>query len=248
MLLDIAVHVPGRTFVRGRGLDSEWRGDVQVRGTAAAPEVTGALTVAHGTLSFFGKDMTLTRGTVTFTGGHKIEPNIDVLAETTTSDGTFDVGASGTPDHLKITLSSTPAMPQDEVLSRLIFGREVTQLTPAQGIQLAQAAATLSSGGPGVLDKIRHKLGLDVLNIGSMDNDNLQPSRQSTSTGGSGGMGNTGVSGGKYIANGVYVGAEQGLSGETRTKVQVEVLPHVSVESGAGTRSEDVGVTWQTDY
>jgi translocation and assembly module TamB len=249
MLLDIAVHVPGRTFVRGRGLDSEWQGDVQVRGTAAAPEITGALNVTHGTLSFFGKDMTLTRGTVSFTGGHKIEPDLDVLAETTTSDGTFNVGAAGTPEHLKITLSSTPAMPQDEILSRLIFGRDVTRLTPAEGVQLAQAAATLSSGGPGVLDKVRHKLGLDVLNIGSMnDNDSLQPSPQADSTGGNGGMGNTGVSGGKYIANGVYVGAEQGLSGETRTKVQVEVLPHVNIESAAGTRSEDVGVNWQTDY
>jgi translocation and assembly module TamB len=249
MLLDIAVHVPGRTFVRGRGLDGEWRGDVQVRGTSGAPEITGALTVAKGTLSFFGKDMILTRGTVSFTGGHKIEPDIDVLAETTTSDGTFDVGAAGTPDQLKITLSSTPAMPQDEILSRLIFGRDMTQLTPVQGVQLAQAAATLTSGGPGMLDKIRHKLGLDVLNVGSMnDNDALKPSPQSTPTGGNGGMGNTGVSGGKYVANGVYVGAEQGLSGETRTKVQVEVLPHVNVESGAGTRSQDVGITWQTDY
>ncbi len=247
--LDIAVHVPGRTFVRGRGLDSEWQGDVQVRGTSAAPEVTGALKVVKGKFSFFGKDMALSRGTVTFTGGHKIEPVIDVLADTTTSDATFHVGATGTPADLKITLSSEPAMPQDEILSRLIFGREMTKLNPAQGVQLAQAAATLSSGGPGMLDKVRHKLGLDVLNIGSMDqNDSLQPSRRTDSTGGNGGMTNTGVSGGKYIASGIYVGAEQGLSGETRSKVEIEVLPHVNVESSAGTRSEGMGVNWKMDY
>lgn len=248
-ILDIAVHVPGRTFVRGRGLDSEWQGDIQVKGSSSAPEITGALNVLHGTFSFFGKDMQLQRGTVTFTGGHKIEPMIDVLAETTTSDATFDVGASGTPDALKIKLSSNPAMPQDEILSHLMFGREMTSLTPAEGVQLAQAAATLSSGGPGILDKVRHKLGLDVLNIGSMnDNDSMRPSPRTDSTGGSGGMGDTGVSGGKYIANGVYVGAEQGVNGETRSKVQVEVLPHVNVESSAGTRSESVGVNWKTDY
>lgn len=246
--LDVAVRIPGNSFVRGRGLDSEWRGDVQARGTSAAPEVTGSLNVVHGTFSFFGKDMTLTRGTVTFTGGHKIAPTIDVLAETTTSGATFDVGATGTPDNLKIKLASTPAMPQDEILARLIFGTDVTRLSPVQGLQLAQAAASLSSGGPGVLDKVRQKVGLDVLSIGSMTNDNplqpVPPQSSSTSTGTS----NTGISGGKYVANGVYVGAVQGLSGETRSKVEVEIMPRVRVESQAGTRSEQFGVNWQLDY
>ena len=247
--LDVAVHVPGQTFVRGRGLDSEWQGDIRARGSSAAPEVTGGLKVVHGTFSFFGKDMTLTRGTVTFTGGHKIAPNIDVLAETTTAEATFDVGATGTPDDLKLKLSSIPAMPQDEILSHLIFGRDVTRLSPAEGLQIAQAAATLSSGGPGMLDKVRHKLGLDVLDIGSMNNQNdLQPQQPQGSSSSASATGNTGVSGGKYIANGVYLGAEQGLSGETRSKVEVEVLPHVRVESEAGTRSEEVGVNWQMDY
>src|SRR5581483_1104322 len=125
---------------------------------------------------------------------------------------TFQVRITGTPDDLKINLSSTPAMPQDEILSRLIFGREMTRLTPAEGLQLAQAAATLSSGGPGLLDKIRQKMGLDVLNIGSsQDNDSLRPTQRTDSTGGNGSMGNTGVSGGKYIAKGVFLGADQTL-------------------------------------
>lgn len=248
--LDVEVRVPGNTFIRGRGLDSEWQGDVQARGSSAAPELTGSLRVVKGAFSFFGKDMNLTRGTVTFTGGHEIVPQIDVLAETTTSEATFDVGVTGTPDDLKIKLSSTPAMPQDEILARLIFGRDVTRLSPAEGLQLAQAAATLSSGGPGMLDKVRQKLGLDVLNIGSMKSNTGFPTRpQSGATSGQGGaLGNTGISAGKYIANGVYVGAAQGLSGETRSRVEVEVLPHVRVESEAGTRSEEIGVTWRMDY
>ena len=247
--LDVAVRVSGRTFVRGRGLDSEWQGDIKVHGSSAAPDVTGALTVLKGKFSFFGKDMTLTRGNVTFTGGKKIEPVIDVLAEASNAGTNFQVAVTGTPDDLKIKLSSDPSLPQDEILSRLIFGTDMTKLTPAQGLQLAQAAATLSSGGPGMLDKMRHKLGLDVLNVGSMDdNDPLRPTRRTDSTGGNGGMQNTGVSGGKYIANGVYVGAVQGLSGETRSKVEVEVLPHVNVESTAGTRSESLGLNWKLDY
>ncbi|MPY72405.1 MAG: hypothetical protein GEU92_20335 [Alphaproteobacteria bacterium] len=247
--LDVAIHVPGRTFIRGRGLDSEWEGDIHVRGTSAAPELTGALKVAKGKFAFFGKDLALTRGTVTFTGGSEIEPDLDVLAETTDADTTFQVGAAGTPDDLKIKLSSIPPLPDDEILSRLIFGREMTRLTPAQGLQLAQAAATLSSGGPGMLDKMRQELGLDTLNIVSgSDNDNLQPSARSGTTGGNGGAENMGISAGKYVADGVYVGAEQRFSGETRTKVEIEVLPDVSVETTAGNRGESAGVIWKRDY
>lgn len=247
--LDVAVRVPGRTFIRGRGLDSEWEGDIRLRGDSAAPKLTGGLRVVKGKFAFFGKDLALTRGTVTFTGGSKIEPDLDVLAETTSAGTTFQVGAGGTPDDLKIKLSSTPPLPEDEILSRLIFGREMTRLTPAQGLQLAQAAATLSSGGPGMLDKMRRKLGLDTLNIGSgSDDDALRPGARRDATGGNGGTENTGVSAGKYVADGVYVGAEQRLSGETRSKVEIEVLPNVSVETTAGTRGESVGVMWKKDY
>lgn len=238
--LDIAVHVPGRTFIRGRGLDSEWEGDIHVRGTSAVPELTGALKVAKGKFAFFGKDLALTRGTVTFTGSTKIEPDLDVLAETANAGTTFQVGAAGTPEDLKIKLSSIPPLPEDEILSRLIFGREMTRLTPAQGLQLAQAAATLSSGGPGMFDKMRQKLGLDTLNVGSGSGNGTAD--------GSRGAEDTGVSAGKYVADGVYVGAEQRLSGETRSKVEIEIMPNVSVETTAGNRGESVGVIWKWDY
>ena len=37
-------------------------------------------------------------------------------------------------------------MPQDEILSRVLFGRTLGQITAAEGIQVAQAAATLAGG------------------------------------------------------------------------------------------------------
>ena len=52
-----------------------------MKGTSAAPEITGALNVVKGNFAFFGKDLQLTRGTVTFTGGSKIEPVLDVLSD-----------------------------------------------------------------------------------------------------------------------------------------------------------------------
>jgi autotransporter translocation and assembly factor TamB len=33
--------MPGRVFVRGHGLDSEWRGRLAITGTTAAPDIAG---------------------------------------------------------------------------------------------------------------------------------------------------------------------------------------------------------------
>jgi translocation and assembly module TamB len=56
------------------------------------------------------------------------------------------------PRRPTVTLTSTPVVPQDEILSRALFGRELGQISTGERLQVAQAAATLAGGGPGVLD------------------------------------------------------------------------------------------------
>jgi translocation and assembly module TamB len=243
--LDVKLHDSGRTFVRGRGLDSEWKGDIAIAGTSADPAITGQLQSVNGTYSILGKDFTFSRGLVFFTGS--MTPSFDIEAQAVTSDVTAIVDLRGTPDKPSITLSSTPALPQDEVLSRVMFGSGTTQLSPAQGLQLAQAAASLAGGGPSMIDRLRGFTGLDRLSLGS-----AAPAPGSTSSqGGSGVASGTTVSGGRYVAPGVYVGAEQGLGGSTRAKVEVNITPHVTVNAAAGAGGNggsSVGVQYQRDY
>src|SRR4029077_18095478 len=58
------------------------------------------------------------------------------------------------------------------------------------------------------------------------------------------------VSGGKYVAPGVFVGAEQGTSLQSsRAKVEVDLLPHVTGYSSMGADgSNRVGLDWVLDY
>src|SRR5690606_29598785 len=56
LALDVRVKVPGRAFLRGRGLDSEWRGRLQVGGTTDAPDITGELNTVRGTLDLLGRN------------------------------------------------------------------------------------------------------------------------------------------------------------------------------------------------
>jgi translocation and assembly module TamB len=274
--LDVDVDLPGQVFVRGRGLDSEWRGRLRVSGTSAAPQLTGKLEVVRGTYDFLGKSANLTRGTITFIGGARIDPTIDIEARVASTDVVAIVQITGTATQPKIALSSQPELPQDEILSRVLFGASISQISAAQGLEIAQAAAALAmGGGPGVLDRIRQGLGLDRLSFGSTGSNSAfsnlgvpslaaQPgipgslpsagvgtSPLPVGAGGAGpGAGAAAVSAGKYVASGVYVGVTQGITtGSSSVDVQIDVSKHITIDTTAGQISgAGVGIDWKLDY
>jgi len=247
--LDITVDMPGNIFVRGHGLESEWRGRLTITGTSAAPVIAGSLEQTRGSVDLLGKTFTLTRGVITFDGTAKLDPVIDIVAEASASDITAQVNINGPVSAPKITLSSVPTVPQDEVLARVLFNRGVGQITAAEGLQLAAAAGTLAGGGPGVLDRLRGGLGLDWFRVGSgpsgLASSTLNPR---TTTGSSAGA--TALSAGKYIAPGVSIGVSQGLSPPTsKVTVEIELRPHLTVQGEAGqSGSTGIGLNYNYDY
>jgi translocation and assembly module TamB len=252
-VLDIKIDMPGNIFVRGHGLDSEWRGKLAITGTSAAPAISGSLEQIHGSVDLLGKTFTLTRGAITFDGSAKLDPVLDIVAEASTADITAQVQISGVASAPKVTLSSTPPVPQDEILSRVLFNRGVGQLSAGEGMQLAAAAATLAGGGPGVLDKLRGSLGLDWFKLGSSPSGpttgTLNP-RGAASSGSSSGAGGTALSAGKYIAPGVSVGVSQGVSPPTsKVTVEIEVMRHLTIGGEAGqSGSTGLGLNYNYDY
>ncbi len=125
------------------GLESEWRMDLRIGGTSAAPTVSGQAKVVRGTYSFAGKRFDIDSGTITFAGGPLADPQIAITASTTTNGITVSINITGSGQAPHIAFSSTPSLPQDEVLSRLLFGSSVTNLSATEAIQLA---AALNSG------------------------------------------------------------------------------------------------------
>jgi translocation and assembly module TamB len=239
--LRIALDAPGQLFVRGHGINSEWNGHIDVGGTTAGPVLVGKLSVANGTADLLGQTFNIDRGIIRFDGGSTIDPVLDVQASATASSVTALVNVTGTASAPKLALTSTPALPQDEILSRVLFGSNVGSLTPSQGIQLAAAAAQLAQGGPGVLDRVRSAVGLDRLDLSSGG---------ANPNGTQGAAKGTTVSGGKYIANGVFVGVAQGVgSNSSQAKVEVEITPNISVNSTFGTASgSGFGAKYSVDY
>ena len=265
--LALDIDMPGQVFVRGRGLDSEWKGRMAVGGTSSDPALTGNLEAIRGNYAFIGTTFLVTQGVVTFTGGGGIDPGIDITADNTGNGITAEVRIGGTASAPTVKLTSQPQLPQDEILARVLFGQSLGQVTAAQGLQIAQIAGSLATGGgPGVLDTIRRGLGLDVLSFGKSSSllgtnatanavgSGLPPPAGSTaaSSSSSGGvLGGSALSAGKYVAPGVYVGVAQGLSmGSSAATIQFELTPHLSLktEIGRADSGSGLGLDWKLDY
>ncbi|MBV8335261.1 MAG: translocation/assembly module TamB domain-containing protein [Alphaproteobacteria bacterium] len=248
--LDIKIDMPGNIFVRGHGLESEWRGKLAITGTSAAPAISGSLEQVHGTLDLLGKTFTITRGEIRFDGSAKLDPVLDIVAETSTSDITAQVNLSGVASAPKVTLSSTPPVPQDEILARVLFNKGVGQMSAGEGMQLAAAASTLAGGGQGMLDKLRGSLGLDFFRLGSSTSSPTTGTLNQRAAASSSGTGGTALSAGKYIAPGVSVGVSQGVSPPTsKVTVQIEVRPHLTIGGEAGqSGSTGLGLNYNYDY
>ena len=246
--LDIRVGVPGRIFVRGRGLDSEWRGQLAITGTSDAPQITGSLEALRGTFDVLGKTFRVTHGEISFDGGATIDPVLDITAEVTAADITAQILLHGPVSAPKLSMTSSPVVPQDEILARVLFGRGLGQITTGEGLQVAAAAASLAGGGFDVLDKVRSGLGLDRLGFGSARSSGVNPA--TPKPGSSSAASGAAITAGKYVADGVYVGASQGLTaGSSKAVVEIEVLPRVTVQGDVGQNgSTGVGLNYKYDY
>jgi len=231
--LDVVVTLPGRVFVRGRGLESEWEGRIAAKGSASDPRLTGTLQIRRGAFDLLDRTFNLRRGVITFTGSSPPDPQVDIEAVAQATDITAIVRVTGDASAPTIALESQPPLPQDEVLSRLMFNRAASSITPLQAVQLAAAVNRLRGGGPGVLDQLRTALGVDRLEV----------------DGGAPGTGAT-VRAGRYLAPGVYLEGETGTAEQSsRARVEVEILPNLSLQADTGSDARSgVGFKWQYDY
>ncbi|RZI38073.1 hypothetical protein EGT07_36060, partial [Herbaspirillum sp. HC18] len=127
----------------------------------------GTMEIVRGTYSFASRRFDISRGTIRFQGSALTNPSVDIQANTTADGITAILTVSGTAQQPQIAFSSTPALPQEEVLSRLFFGTNVTNLSATEAIQLAAALQSLSGTGGGLnpLGQLKSATGIDRLRI-----------------------------------------------------------------------------------
>lgn len=236
LALDIDVVIPGPAKVEGRGLNSLWRGGLKISGDAGDPRVRGKLDLLRGTWDFGSRNFQITEGVIEFDGGPDLEPRIRIIATQEDSDGfTASLTLSGRASEPRISASSVPAAPQDEVFARLLFGRSVSSLSAIEGLELANSIAALSGGGDirgGILGGLRDRFGLDVLAVDLDDG------------------GNASVKAGAYLTDNIYFELRQGgASGGTTGRMELQIDENLSVETEVGAdSSSSVGARYRLDY
>ena len=234
--LDVHVRAPGQVFVSGMGLESEWSMDLHTVGTTDDPQVLGEMKVVRGRYSFAGRDFTISTGTITFNGGILTDPQIALTATASLNDVTGTIDVTGSAQRPDITFSSSPALPQDEVLSRMLFGTSVTNLSATEALQLASAVNGLRGTKDNLnpLGALRSATGIDRLSIVGAD----------TTTGRG-----TSLAAGKYITNNVYAEIVTDTKGFTATQLEIALSRTLSVLSQTGgSNGTQVSVKYKKDY
>ena len=222
----------GRITVRGLGLDSEWGADLKIRGFTDAPAILGRADLVRGGYEFAGKRFEMTKGIINFDGNSPPDPRLDIAAMAEITGLTATVTVTGTASRSVIAFTSVPSLPEEELLSRLLFGSSITQISAPEAVQIGAALASLRGGGGlDPINKLRSAIGLDRLRIVGAD--------AATGRG-------TSVAVGKYIGRRLYAEIVSDGRGYNATQLEYRVTRWLSIlatVSSIGRQGIDVKVS-----
>ena len=227
--LDIHLSAPGGVFIKGRGLNVELSLDAKVTGRTNDPQLSGVAHVVRGDYDFAGRRFQFDDRGVVYLGSTPETIRLDLTATREDPTLTAVIKITGTAAKPTVTLSSTPVLPKDEVLSQVLFGASAAQLSGLQAAQLASALSGLAGGG-----------GFDI--IGGLRSfahlDRLAVSGDATT--------GTSVSGGKYLSNKVYLEISGGGREGPGAQVEWRVRRHLAIISKVTSQGDSqISVRWR---
>jgi translocation and assembly module TamB len=152
------------------------------------------------------------------------EPALDLRAQREIDALTVGITVSGTASTPEISLFSSPALPQDRILSYLVMGKPLNELSTTEGSSLLGTAASLGLRNNDIVTgRIARTFGLDQLSL------------ESGAT-----LGDTSVVIGKYLTPKLYLSYGIGLFepvGTTRLRYEINRRWSIQAE-----QSEETGV------
>ena len=228
--LDIKLVAPNRIFVRGRGVDAEFGGSMELSGTTTAPEPLGEFRLIRGRMDLLTKRVNIAQGRLVFLG--TADPEISLKADVSGQDGdTLYIDITGRVSKPLLNLTSDSGRPSEEVLAQVLFGKAMDGLSPTQAILLVNALRTFGSPKPSVMERIRATSGLDDLDIDQSQN------------------GEVAVSAGKYINDNAYIEFKIDAMGTSQTRLNLDLTKRVKgFISQSITGDGQLGFTIGKDY
>jgi translocation and assembly module TamB len=126
--IDLRVHLDDNFVVRTAVTRFRAGGTLNVQGTTAAPVLFGTVEVRDGFLLFQRQRFTLASASARFVDPRRIDPMLDVEATARIQGYDVTVRMKGRVEDLEMRLSSSPPLPQDDLLSLVAFGQTAAQV------------------------------------------------------------------------------------------------------------------------
>ncbi len=235
---DIVVEIDDDLWVKGKEENIEIAGQIRLdKDHGKTFKLYGTLYSVRGTYLFRNRLFRITKGEIRFLGLEDIDPNVNIEAQTRLQDVTIIIRLTGSFRNLQLALDSQPHMQTIDIISYLMFGKPVNELSQGESFRAEEAA--LSITGQLAADQLKAILGdsfrLDLLHIST----------------GNGDISKGAISLGKYIAPNVFVTYNQGFTQEVPRSVEVdyEISKHFSLEAQIDEeRTSAVDLIWKHDY
>ncbi|MAI89714.1 translocation/assembly module TamB domain-containing protein [Ponticaulis sp.] len=229
--LDVSLNAPRRLSVTGQGMDAEMSLTSQITGDVSDIQVNGVARIVRGRFDLLGKRFSFVDSEVRLEGDPMMA-RLNITAERDADDFTARVLISGTPRRPRVALEAEPTLPEDEILSRVLFGRSPSQLTALETARLAAALAQMGGGGGfDLLGGIEQLAGLDSLDVGQNESGDFT------------------VATGRYLSEDVYLEVSSNAQGSAGVSVEWEPRDNISVTAdtvpGEG---ENLSIEWTRDF
>lgn len=234
---NLQLDLPRNVWVRGPGTAIELSGTLTITKELGESFVlSGTVETVRGFASFYSGKFVLERGRVTFTGSPEINPALDVIVTRAVSDYVVSINVSGRAKSPQLTLSSTPDLPQADIVTLLVVGKTSDRLTDSERTGLSSRAQQIVGNvAASELEQLLAKpLGLDTLDIQTGDK-----------------LGNGKVSVGRYITQDIFLSYERQHGDEKGNKIGVEysINRHLKVRgSSSDTGDSALDILWRIDY
>ncbi|MCW8860531.1 MAG: translocation/assembly module TamB domain-containing protein [Deltaproteobacteria bacterium] len=222
--IDLQLLLGEQVLVNSAGIDAKLDGHLQLQSTARQELAAfGQIHVVKGKYASYGVSLDITRGNLFFNGGALDQPALDILALRKAGEVQAGVKVTGTPKQPVVQLYSEPTMAETDILSYIVLGRPVGGSSSQSSLLMTAAGALLSQGESVILqEKLKNRLGLDVLDISA----------------GEGDVSSSIITTGKYLSPDLYVSLGYSLfSNSNEMKVRYNLTPSWELESNIGTES-----------
>ncbi|TVP70077.1 MAG: translocation and assembly module protein TamB [Rhodobacteraceae bacterium] len=227
--LDLSIDAPGRIFLRGRGLDAELGGALRLTGTTADVIPIGQFNLIRGRLDLLGNRFDLNEGFASLQGDFM--PFIRLIASTERAGVTARIVLEGRANEPEIRFESTPELPEEEIVSLLLFGRGFETLSLFQAAQLASSLATLSGRSEGVIERLRQNIGLDDLDLRTSED------------------GETSVRLGRYLTENIYTDVEVSQEGRSEVSINIDLTTSLTARGRVDNEGRaGIGLFFERDY